>query len=75
MDDRVQQKEEKAEKVKEEYLMEVYLHYTLIIIGSILCSGTVYHFIHTWYKDREWRRNNPDEHEILDRKIKDDFSK
>ena len=27
------------------------------------------------YKDREWRRNNPDEHEIMHRKIKDDFSK
>ena len=26
------------------------------------------------YKDREWRANNPDEHNIMERKIKDDFS-
>ena len=26
------------------------------------------------YRDREWRANNPDEHNIMERKIKDDFS-
>ena len=25
-------------------------------------------------RDNEWKRNNPDEHNIMDRKIKDDFS-
>mgnify|MGYP005654585241 FL=1 len=26
------------------------------------------------YRDREWRAINPDEHNIMERKIKDDFS-
>ena len=34
----------------------------------------VYMILYDWYKDREWKRNNPDEHNIMDRKIKDDFS-
>ncbi len=55
--------------------MEIYIHYALISIGLLLFCGTLYHFVHTWYKEREWRLNNPDEHEIMDRKIKDDFSK
>ena len=25
-------------------------------------------------RDNEWKRNNPDEHNIMERKIKDDFS-
>jgi hypothetical protein len=47
-----------------------------VILGLGLCLiiGVVYHIIYTSYKDREWRRNNPDEHDILNRKIKDDFS-
>ena len=47
----------------------------LLLVGSLCLVGVLYHLVHSWYKEREWRRNNPDEHEIMDRKIKDDFSK
>ena len=43
-------------------------------LGLCIISFVAFHFAHTSYKDREWRRNNPDEHDILNRKIKDDFS-
>ena len=46
----------------------------LIGIGLCLFGGVLYYFVYDWYKDREWRRNNPDEHNIMNRKIKDDFS-
>ena len=42
-------------------------------VSSALCVG-LYMFMYDWYKDREWRRNNPEEHNIMERKIKDDFS-
>ena len=42
-------------------------------VMSALCVG-LYMFMYDWYKDREWRRNNPEEHNIMERKIKDDFS-
>jgi len=42
------------------------------IIGLfIIC---VWMMGYDWYKDKEWRRNNPEEHNIMERKIKDDFS-
>lgn len=47
----------------------------VIVLGVCIVGGVLYHFLHDWYKDREWRRNNPDEHEIMHRKIKDDFTK
>jgi len=52
-----------------------WISYILIGLGSLCFIGVLYHFVHTWYKDREWRLNNPDEHEIMHRKIKDDFTK
>ena len=36
------------------------LDLVLLILG-ILALAVVYHFAHTHYKEREWRRNNPDE--------------
>lgn len=42
----------------------------VLVVGLIAC-----HFVHDWYKEREWKRNNPDEHEIMNRKIKDDFTR
>lgn len=47
----------------------------LLTVGILCFGGVFYHFAHTWYKEREWRRNNPNEHEIMHRKIKDDFTK
>ena len=43
-------------------------------LGLCIVSFVAFHFVHTSHKDREWRRNNPDEHDIMNRKIKDDFS-
>ena len=47
----------------------------LLLVGTLCFGGVLYHFVYSWYKEREWRKNNPDEHEIMNRKIKDDFSK
>jgi hypothetical protein len=47
---------------------------TVIVVVLLLVGFVVWHLAYTQYKDREWRRNNPDEHEIMNRKIKDDFS-
>ena len=47
----------------------------LLSVGALCFCGVFYHFVNSWYKEREWRRNNPDEHEIMNRKIKDDFTK
>ena len=44
-------------------------------IGLCLFCSVLYSFLYDWYKDREWRRNNPDEHDIINRKIKDDVTK
>lgn len=41
---------------------------------ALIAIPIVYSILWSYHKDREWRRNNPDEHEILNRKIKDDFS-
>ena len=42
------------------------------IIGVFIIG--LYMFMYDLYRDREWRANNPDEHNIMERKIKDDFS-
>ena len=55
--------------------MMEYVNIALTAMGACLFGGVLYHFLYDWYKDREWRRNNPDEHEIMNRKIKDDFTK
>ena len=54
--------------------MEDVIYMSLLIFGSFVFGFVLWHFAHTWYKDIEWRRNNPEEHNILERKIKDDFS-
>ena len=41
---------------------------------ALIAIPIVYSILWSYHKDSEWRRNNPDEHEILNRKIKDDFS-
>jgi len=46
----------------------------LIILFLLGISFVLWHLGYSEYKEREWRRNNPDEHEIMKRKIKDDFS-
>lgn len=33
----------------------------LLLIFLILALAVVYHIAYTKYKEREWRRNNPDE--------------
>ena len=48
----------------------------IIIYGMIglLILTVAYMVIYDRIRDNEWKRNNPDEHNIMDRKIKDDFS-
>lgn len=46
-----------------------------VAIGiSVLACPLVWWAVYDMYKEREWRRNNPDEHNIMNKKIKDDFS-
>ena len=52
-----------------EYLVEIMLCGSLLLVLLL-----VYMILYDWYKEKEWRRNNPDEHNIMERKIKDDFS-
>lgn len=53
-----------------DYVIYISIATLVLVVGLIAC-----HFVHDWYKEREWRRNNPDEHEIMNRKIKDDFTR
>ncbi len=55
--------------------MMEFVSITLTVMGACLFCGVLFSFLYDWYKDREWRRNNPDEHDIMNRKIKDDFTK
>ena len=55
--------------------MMEFVNITLTVMGACLFCGVVCSFLYDWYKDREWRRNNPDEHDIINRKIKDDVTK
>ena len=43
------------------------------IIGLLMLT-VAYMIIYDRIKDNEWRKNNPEEHNIMERKIKDDFS-
>ncbi len=36
------------------------LEFFILLFAFIGC-GLLWHFTHTWYKEREWRKNNPDE--------------
>ena len=42
-----------------------------IFLATIIIA-LIYHFTYTWYKEREWRKNNPDEHKIMDRPVRKD---
>ena len=48
----------------------------IVIYGimGLLILTVAYMIIYDRIKDNEWRRNNPDERNIMERKIKDDFS-
>ena len=36
----------------------------LLLIFGILALAVVYHIVYANYKEREWRRNNPDEFDL-----------
>jgi len=40
-------------------LIDICIGLALVTIGAIL-----WHFVYTWYKEREWARNNPDEYKM-----------
>ena len=44
----------------------------LLLVGSLCLGGVAYHFIYSWYKEREWRRNNPDEHKIMQKPVQEE---
>ena len=48
----------------------------IVIYGMIglLILTVAYMIIYDKVKEKQWRENNEDEHNIMDRKIKDDFS-
>jgi len=33
----------------------------LLLIGSIIFVSTLWHFVYSWYKEREWKQNNPED--------------
>lgn len=39
------------------------LDFFILLVGLIL-GGLIWHFTYTWYKEREWTRNNPDEYKM-----------
>lgn len=45
---------------------------TLSILVSLGILYIVWHSIYTRYKEKEWRRNNPEEHDILNRPVQKD---
>ena len=45
---------------------------TLLILVSLGILYIVWHSLYTHYKEKEWRRNNPEEHDIMDRPVKKD---
>jgi hypothetical protein len=48
----------------------------IVIYGimGLLILTVAYMIIYDKVKEKQWRENNEDEHNIMDRKIKDDFS-
>ena len=38
----------------------------LLCLGTIIL-GAIYHLAYTKYKDNEWRKNNPDEYQWMDK--------
>jgi len=59
----------KPKRKRKARMIEIILYSIFGLFIIAMCM-----FMYDWYKDREWRRNNPDEHNIMERKIKDDFS-
>jgi hypothetical protein len=45
---------------------------TLLILVSLGILYIVWHSLYTHYKEKEWRRNNPEEHDIMNRPVKKD---
>ena len=41
-------------------LIDICIGLALVTIGAV-----VWHIVHTWYKEREWKKNNPDEYRMI----------
>ena len=56
--------------------MDDSINIVMILIGVGICLVLlmVSLIVIDLYKERQWRIKNPDEHNIMNRKIKDDFS-
>jgi hypothetical protein len=44
----------------------------LAVITAVGILYVVYDIAYTQYKEREWRRNNPDEYDIMNKPVKKD---
>ena len=44
----------------------------LAVITAVGILYVVYDIAYTQYKEREWRRNNPEEHDIMNKPVKKD---
>jgi hypothetical protein len=56
--------------------MDDRINIVMIVLGVGICLVLlmVSLIVIDLYKERQWRIKNPDEHNIMNRKIKDDFS-
>ena len=43
-----------------------------LLVLSITVVSVIWHFVDDWYQEREWRRNNPEEHDIMNKPVKKD---
>ncbi len=39
------------------------LDFFILLVG-LISGGLIWHFTYTWYKEREWTKNNPDEYKM-----------
>jgi uncharacterized membrane protein len=50
-----------------DYIIYIAVSSVVLVVGLI-----VWHFVHDWYKEKQWRKNNPDEHEWTRNPVKKD---
>ena len=49
-----------------------YIIYIVFTSIALVVGFVVYHFVHDWYKEKQWRRNNPDEYAWTEQPLKKD---
>ena len=46
------------------------LDFFILLVG-LISGGLIWHFTYTWYKEREWTKNNPDEYKRIQNNCRD----